>query len=260
MRHSATLTVSKVLAPLALGTAISFTASGNDELIPDAGEIAAALAAGSGEQIYVLYGKTSETVYADTSPERVLELCNFMLKSGFDPEFPAFNVAYSAQVADLYSLQTQAARGRMVKKTVRKVGKSVACTGDETTDQVVIPGVYLDTTEFPNGGPSGRTNQAIEITVGRSTYYALGSGSIRTNPGPEGLPQPEFVLLTGSFTLHKVVDDPEPGWEVVGSYASNIAVPLRGVDADTDVSGGVGVLRASSYGAFVPRYILAGSN
>lgn len=251
-----------LLAPLTVATAVTVSAQDTTAFTPDFGSRGArAPAAGSGEQTYVLTGSHVEAVNALQSPERTLELCNFMLKSGFEPAFPAFNVAYNATVFDLYSLETRASRGEVVNDRVKKVGEAVSCTGDETTNLVVAPGIYLDTPTFPNGVPSARLNQSVEITVDGQTYYALGAGTIATDPNAGGLPYPNFLLLTGGFTLHKVVDDPEPGWEVVGSYTYNTALALPGTpDTAGRAEDGILTLRVSPSGYFVPRYILAGGN
>lgn len=221
--------------------------------------ISDALARTQGEAAYVLYNDSVEILSAAEAPEQVLEACNFALRSGFDPEFPLFNVVYSVSKANLYSLQTQSAHGRVVKRRVNKVGESVVCTGDETADIIPAPSVYLAAPEFPNGPVSADVNQGLKIVLNGVTYYGSGSARFRTNASGVGLPYPGYFLVVGTATLHKVVAEPDPGWVVVGAYSSNIALPRPIDPAPEGTTGGLVAIRISPSGDFVPREVLVGA-
>ena len=198
------------------------------------------------EKVYIFQNTTVETLSILDAPAKVLEYCNFAWAYGTEPEFPIFTTIYSVNKGDLYSIQTQSAQGRVVNDSVKKVGESIACTGDMTQTEIQAP-VYIGAQEFRTGPFSAQVNQATKIELKGQTYFANGSARFRT-PFEGGIPYPGFALIGATATLHILMGD---GYEGVGSYTANSAIPAPGLSTD-ESAGGVVVMRISDSGYPIP--------
>lgn len=143
--------------------------------------------------------------------------------------------------ADLYSIQTQSAHGRVVNDSVKKVGEQTACvlfpTDGNTATLPLYEGLAENILKFP--GPTQNVNIAYSILLNGQRYLATGSGRFRTDPA-WGIPYSGFYLLGATATLIK------PMVGVVGSYTMNAVLAFPGPDASTenlDKQGGIAVLR-----------------
>ena len=127
-------------------------------------------------------------------------------------------------------------------------GILLPCIGDMTTPVSPLPPLYIGAQEFLTGPYSTNVNQVVKVELDGQTYYANGSARFRTDPNAGGVPYPGFYLIAGTGTVHRLV---EGGYEVLGSYTSNIALPLPDYPTTED-SGGIVVIRISESGYVVP--------
>jgi hypothetical protein len=189
----------------------------------------------SGESTYVLQTTNREEIQGDE----------------LDSECSRANplIVVSGTKADLYSIQTESAHGRIVNDSVKRVGKLIVCVVAPTYTSNDSPFYEGLGENLYNSPPSQNINIAFSIFLNGQQYYATGSGRFRTNP-VWGLPYPGFYLLGATATVFKLVDGARID---VGSYTANAAFPFPGTTDNLDKQGGIIVLRISEPGYTQPN-------
>lgn len=189
----------------------------------------------TGESIYVLQN-TNREVIASTE---ITSTCWFALGLG--------SVVLSGTMADLYSIQTQSAHGRVVNDSVKKVGELISCVVAPTG--IPVPesdALYYGWPEYLNGPFSQNVNIIYSISLNEQQYFATGSGRFRTEADWE-LPYRGFYLLGATATVINAMG------RFVGSYTINAALALPGTTENLDKQGGITVLRISDPGYSLPQ-------